>query len=187
MDIYSGAPFYMIHNEDPKWASFELLLTDPVLQSERLSLNWFCLAYRSAAQELELYRKQIFDNTRALLTKVPSRILNVESNYRIVPVEPGADPGFIDIKVSGPLHKIKSSALVGGCLYTQCMERGHPVFYRPSVGFYHPNYTMIFGKDNSTIRLTLGLDPSQVDVLAECFELIDALNGTSKCLSLDSS
>ncbi|HSW87392.1 MAG TPA: hypothetical protein VLG49_07850 [Rhabdochlamydiaceae bacterium] len=187
MDNYSGAPFYMIHNEDSKWASFDSLLTDPVLQSDRLSMNWFCLAYRSTVQELELYRKQIFNNTRALLSKVPSRILNVESNYRIVPVEPGADPGFIDIKVSGPLHKIKSAALVGGCLYTKCMEGGHPVFYRPSVGFYHPNFTMIFSKDNSTIRLTLGLDPSQVDLLAECFEMIDALNAPPKSLSVNNS
>jgi hypothetical protein len=56
------------------------------------------------------------------------------------------------------------------------MEGGQPIFYRPSLGFYHPNFTMLFGEENTTIRLTLGLDPAQVDILAECFEKIDALN-----------
>ena len=58
------------------------------------------------------------------------------------------------------------------------MEGGHQIFYRPSLGFYHPNFTMLFGEESSTIRLTLGLDPAQVDLLVECFEMIDALNGS---------
>jgi hypothetical protein len=178
MDNYSGAPFYMLHNRDSKWASFDALLTDPVLQADRLSLNWFCLAYQSAAPQLELYRKQIFDNTRALLNRVPARLFKANNNYRIVPVEPGADPAFLDIKISGPLHQIRGPALVGGSLYLNCMETGHPIFYRPSLGFYHPNFTMIFSEECSTIRLTLGLDPSQIDVLARCFEAIDGLNGS---------
>jgi hypothetical protein len=179
MDNYCGAPFYMIHNQDSKWASFDSLSTDPVLQTDRLSLNWFCLAYQSAAPQLELYRKQIFDNTRALLNKVPSRLFDKNCSYRIVPVEQGADTAFVDIKISGPFHQIRGAALVGGCLYVRCMEGGHPIFYRPSLGFYHPNFTMIFGKENTTIRLTLGLDPAQVDLLAGCFEMIDTLNDSS--------
>jgi hypothetical protein len=178
MDNYCGAPFYMMHNHDSKWAAFDALLTDPVLQADRLSFNWFCLAYQSAAPQLELYRKQIFENTRALLNKIPSRLFKQGIDYRIVPVEPGADPAFIDIKITGPLHQIRGSALVGGSLYLNCMEAGHPIFYRPSLGFYHPNYTMIFSEECSTIRLTLGLDPAQIDVLAGCFEAIDALNGS---------
>ena len=176
MDNYSGAPFYMIHNQDPKWSSFDRLLTDPALQTDRLSLNWFCLAYQSAAPQLELYRKQIFDNTRALLHKVPSRLFNENSNYRIVYVEEDADVAFVDIKISGPLHQLKGALLVGGSLYMNCMEEGHPIFYRPSLGFYHPNFTMLFSEENTTIRLTLGLDPAQVDVLTQCFERIDKLN-----------
>lgn len=176
MDNYCGAPFYMLHNQDAKWDSFNSLLTDPVLQADRLSCHWFCLAYKYTAPELELYRKQIFDNTRALLDKLPPRIFT-QVDYRIVPVEPGANAAFLDIKISGPLHRIRSSALVGGSLYMCCMEKGHPIFYRPSLGFYHTNFTMIFGEESSTIRLTLGLDPTQVDVLAGCFEAVDALNG----------
>jgi hypothetical protein len=65
MDNYAGAPLFMIHNGDEKWRAFDLLLTDPALQTDRLSLNWFCLAYLYTGKELEEYRNQIFANTRA--------------------------------------------------------------------------------------------------------------------------
>ena len=180
MDNYCGAPFFMIHNQETKWAHFDLILNDPGLQTDRLSLNWFCLAYKCAADQLELYRKQIFDNTRALLNKVPQRLLHDQSsNYRIIPVEEGADLAFLDIKIFGPLHAIRGGLLAGGSLYLKCMEGGHPIFYRPSLGLYHPNFSMIFCDNFTTIRLTLGLDPAQIDVLAKTFELIDSLNGSS--------
>jgi len=185
MDNYCGAPLYMIHNQGSQWKPFDFLLSDPALQTDRLSLNWFCLAYKSAALQLDLYRKQIFDNTWALLKKVPSRLFSGSSLYRIVPFKQGADLAFVDIKISGPFHQLRGAALAGGCLFMGCMEKGHPIFYRPSLGFYHPNFTMIFGEENSTIRLTLGLDPAQVDVLAETFKQIDMLNGSSQHLVLD--
>ncbi len=177
MDNYCGAPFYMIHAQTPAWTEFEALLTDPALQTDRLSFNWFCLAYQNAAPQLELYRKQVFDNTRAFLNKVPSRLFISHANYRIIPVQEGADPAFVDIKISGPLHQMKGSALIAGCLSLKCMEGGHPIFYRPSLGLYHPNLTMLFGEECTTMRLTLGLDPAQVDVLVDCFKMIDILNG----------
>jgi hypothetical protein len=179
MDNYCGAPFYMIHNQDPKWVEFDLLTRDPALQTDRLSLNWFCLAYKSAVPYLEHYRKQIFANTRALLNRLPSRLLNNNTRYRVVPIDQSADPAFIDIKVFGPFHQIRGSLLVGGFLTMKCMEKGHPIFYRPSLGFYHPNFSMLFADNCTTIRLTLGLDPAQVDVLVSCFEMLDTLNGSS--------
>jgi hypothetical protein len=186
MDNFCGAPFFMIHNDDPKWASFEALLTDPVLLTDHLSLNWFCLAYKYAAPELELYRKQIFDNTRALINRVPSRLLHdKQARYRIVPMEEGAELAFIDMKISGSFHQLRGALLAAGCLYTKCMEGGHPIFYRLSVGFYHPNFTMLFSEEHTTIRLTLGLDPAQVDLFVDCFEAIDALNGSSSQTLLD--
>jgi hypothetical protein len=56
------------------------------------------------------------------------------------------------------------------------MEGGHPIFYRPSLGLYHPNLTMIFSEKRTTIRLTLGLDPAQIDLLVDCFKMVDTLN-----------
>ncbi len=179
MDNYCGAPFYMIHNQEEKWAAFDLLLTDPVLQTDCLSLNWFCLAYKYAAPQLELYRKQIFENTRALLNKMPSQLFHDKSTgYRVVPVESGADPAFIDIKISGPLHEFRGAGLVGGGLFARCLEGGHPIFVRASLGFSHPNFSILFAEETTTIRLTLGLDPAQVELLADFFERIDALNGS---------
>lgn len=176
MDNYCGAPFYMMHAQSPAWAEFDALLTDPALQTDTLSLNWFCLAYQNAACQLGFYCKQIFDNTKSLLSKVPARLLNPNSPYRIIPVEEGADPAFIDIKVTGPLHQIRGSMLIGGCLSLKCMEGGHPIFYRPSLGLYHPNLTMIFCEERTTIRLTLGLDPAQIDLLVDCLNMVDTLN-----------
>jgi len=175
MDNYCGAPLYMIHAQSPVWAPFDALLADPALQTDRLSLNWFCLAYQSAAPYLEQYRKQIFDNTKSFLSKIPSKLFNQNGAYRVIPVEEGADPAFVDIKVSGPLHHIRGPMLVAGCITIDCMEGGHPIFYRPSLGLYHPNLTMIFCEERSTIRLTLGLDPAQVDVLVDCFKKINQL------------
>jgi hypothetical protein len=178
MDNYSGAPFYMIHNQDATWAFFDALLTDPLLQTDRLSYNWFCLAYQNAAPELETYLRQVFDNTRNLLDRVPSRLLaNKRSGYRIIPVGKGMDPTFLDIKIFGSFHQLRAS-IITGFLTVKCMEAKHPLFYRASVGFYHPNLTVLFAKDCTTIRLTLGLDPAQVDVLVDCFTSIDALNSS---------
>ncbi len=179
MDNYCGAPFSMIHSPDAKWASFDALLTEPILQTDRLSINWFCLAYQNAVPELESYRKQVFDNTRALLDKVPRRLLRNDVNYRIIPMEQGADLAFIDFKIFGPCHQLRASLLIGGGLILDCMAKNHPIFIRASVGFYHPNFTIIYGEECSTIRLTLGLDPAEVDILADCFARIDELNGSS--------
>lgn len=179
MDNYCGAPFFMAHNTDPKWDYFRSMIVDPVLQCDPLSLNWFCLAYRYAPMQLKKYQELIFENTKALLDRIPKRLLQDQTlTYRIIPFESEIDPSFIDIKVSGPLHAFKIAAFVGGTLILKALEGGQPLFTRPSLGFYHPNYTIIFGQNHSTLRLTLGPDPAQVELFAECFQLIDELNGS---------
>ncbi len=176
MDNYCGAPLFMIHNQDAHWIAFDRLITDPLLQTDRLSINWFCLAFSYAKDQLECYRKHIFDNTRALLEAVPKRLLTDQTaKYQIVPIESSADAAFIDIKVYGPFHQMRTS-LLGGFLILKSMEQKHPLFCRPSLGFYHPNLSILFSDTCSTIRLTLGLDPSQVKVLADAFEIIDSMN-----------
>lgn len=185
MDNYCGAPFCMVHNHDEKWSFFDSLLTDPALQTDRLSLNWFCLAYEHASPYLEGYRKHIFDNTRAVLNKIPERLYSTKNPYyRVIPVAPDADPSFIDIKIFGPLHAIRGGLLVGVFLTIKCMEAGHPLLYRPGIGFYHPNLAVLFGKECTTVRLTVGLDPSQVDTIVRCMDKINACNGSLKELKL---
>ena len=181
MDNYCGAPFFMVHNHDAKWTHFDSLLTDPVLHTDHLSLNWFSLAYQHAAPYLEAYRKQIFDNTRAVLDRIPAQLFSKENTrYRVIPIDPDADPTFIDIKIFGSLHEFRGDLFVGVFLTIKCMEAGYPLLFRPSIGFYHPNLAVLYGKECTTVRLTIGLDPAQVDVVVQCMEKIDACNATSE-------
>lgn len=177
MDNYSGAPFFIIRNGKP---AFDFLLTQPALQCDPLSLNWFSLAYHSIAPQLEQYTQQIFANTRSLLAKVPKALERKNGHYRIVPMTADADPAFVDIKVTGPLQKIKAAALVIPYLFLESMKKNQPIFHRPSLGFYHPNVSVIFGEECSTVRLTLGLDPAQVDIFAQCFETLSSLSCSGK-------
>ncbi len=178
MDNFCGAPFFMIHNEEGHWSAFEPLLTDPALQTDRLSFNWYCLAYRYGADHLERYRKQIFGNTRAILTSIPQRLFDPASRYRVIPMEASATPCFIDIKVSGALHELRASTAIGAGLYLQAMAAGHPVLYRRSIGFCHTNLGLLFNEDSSSSRLTVGLDPSQVEFYVDYFRQLDRLNGS---------
>ncbi len=179
MDNYCGAPFYLIHNQDEKWSHFDALLNDPALQTDRLSLNWFCLAYQNAAPYLEEYRQQIFSNTRSVLNKIPSELFDPNnSSYRVIPVSSGADPSFIDIKIFGPLHATRGGLLVAAFLTLKCMQAGHPLLYRPGVGFYHPNLAVLYGDTCTTVRLTVGLDPAQIDVIVKCMEKLSTLNAS---------
>lgn len=163
MDNYCGAPLYMVHNKDVYWDAFDALLTDPLLQTDLLSLNWFCLAYQHTASHLDQYRKQVFNNTRALLNQLP--LPRLHHPYRIIPFATDADPTFVEIQVKGPFHQVRAGALVGGSLLVNCLTNQQPIFTRPSLGFYHPNFTIIFGKDYSSVRITLGLDPRQIELL----------------------
>jgi len=172
MDNYCGAPLFMIHNSSSIWEPFDTLLNDPVLQTDRLSLNWFCLAYKHAAKDLELYRKYTFNNTRNLLCKIPAKFKEQNARYRVVPIAEDADAAFIDVKITGPLHNIRAGVLVGGILQMRCFEKKYPLFNRLSLGFYHPNFFIIFEENVTTLRLTLGLDPIEVDIFEECFKEI---------------
>lgn len=155
MDNYWGAPFFMIHNQDRKWEAFDDLIKSPLLMTDNLSLNWFCLAYKNSGLLLEKYRKHIFDNTRLLLDNTPL----------LDPMDIQLDPAFVSMKVHGPMHRFKAKLIVS-YLCISCMESGHPLFFRPSIGFYHANCAIFSDDDYSTIRLTLGLDPKQVEVLS---------------------
>ncbi|WP_420422399.1 hypothetical protein [Simkania sp.] len=185
MDNYCGAPFYMIHNKAAHWAPFDALLDDPALVTDSLSVNWFCLAYKHAAPYLEQYRKHIFENTRAVLDKIPPRLFQEGSPFRIVPFDHETDLSFFDIKISGPLHTIRGSTLAGGLLYLKCMEKGFPIFYRRSIGFYHSNFAMLFSEESATIRLTLGIDSDEVPLFIEIFNLMDTMNGSPTELLLE--
>jgi hypothetical protein len=177
MDNYCGAPFFMIHSADPHWDSYDSLLTDPALITDRLSFNWFALAYQHAFSYLESYRKQIFDNTRAILNEISPDLYNPHNLfYRVIPMDPDVDPSFIDIKIFGPLHTFRGEMLVGVYLTIKALAAGYPLLFRPGIGFHHPNLAVLFGKECTTVRLTIGLDPAQVGVIARCINQFSGCN-----------
>lgn len=176
MDNYCGAPFFMINNGSPFWSAFEQLFVDPVLQTDRLSYDWFCLSFQNASEELREYQIQILKNTREILDQIPESLFHTQAKYRVIPVARAADPSFIDIHVSGPFHRERGAALIGGLLYLRSMESGHPIFYRRSLGFYHPNFGFLANDQSSTIRLTVGLDPKEVDVFVKALSEINECN-----------
>ncbi|MBS0652881.1 MAG: hypothetical protein JSR39_05050 [Verrucomicrobia bacterium] len=180
MDNYCGAPFTMTRSKDEKWACFDTLLNDPALQTDSLSMNWFCLAYKAATPYIEWYRKQIFDNTREVLNRIPKRLYSKTNEYfRVIPIDQDADPTFLDIKIFGRFHAFRAELLVGVHTTLKCMEAGFPLLFRPGIGFHHPNLAVLYGTECSTVRLTIGLDPAQIDVVVRCLELVDACNGHS--------
>lgn len=174
MDNHTGSPCFMVHNQDRYWQLFDDIFADPSFLTDRLSLQWFALAFKNTHKQLDLYRHQIFANTRSLLKTIPIDLYDSKAPYHIIACQEDADPSFIDIKVIGPLHQFRAAAIVGGSLYLDSMEAKHPIYCRRSFGFYHPNLGIIFGEKSSTIRLTLGLDPSQVDVFSKCLRKLRA-------------
>jgi hypothetical protein len=174
MDNYAGAPLYMVHNQDRKWDAFESLLLDPIYQADELSRKWFSLAFSKIRKELDEYRKKIFDNTRAILDAIPQALYKGH-NYWVMRTDPGADVFFIDLRARGPSHAIKGPALLAGQIFMSCMEAQYPIFFRLSMGFYHPNFFVIDGKEMTIVRLTVGIDSGQIDLFKKCFKAIATL------------
>jgi hypothetical protein len=179
LDHCAIAPFLIIQNNDKKWAPFKDLCEDPCLITDLQSINWTTLAYKTASTQLQEYRDLISKRTLELLQKIPKRMFESDMPYRVVPFDETTDLSFIDIRISGPFHEQRASLLAAGSLYLHCMEGNCPMFFRRSFGFYHPNLGFLAGDNHSIIRLTLGIDPGQIDLFTRCFELIDSLNDNS--------
>lgn len=179
MDQYAGAPFFSIHRPVDEWRFIENLSKDVSLVTDNLSVNWFCLAYKHAFSDLLNYRGAVVKNTKALLERIPNSFFERGSEYQVVKFAKEVDPIFLDLKVSGKSHEIKAALIAGGSFFLHSWENRVPIFYRRSIGFYHANFGMLFGNKSSTIRLTLGVDPDQVEIYRKCFQELDLLNSSN--------
>lgn len=157
MDHFYGSPFYLINNGAPHWKPFEKLFTEEVHNTDHLSLQWFCLLYEFAANSVDAFRDLFFQNNRHVLQNVPEKLS--PTNKRMITVskvDTKAELTFIDVKVKGVFNKIIASLLVA---YFQF----HAIVYkvkasiRGSFGFLHPNVTLIFAPDSTTLRLHAGI------------------------------
>lgn len=173
MDNYYGAPFFMVNNSDPKWETFKAMSRSPGIQTDILSEQWFCLAYKYASEGLDDYRRLIFENSREILKNCPDSLRPKDDllNQRITvsQVDDEMDVSSIDIKVRGGFHKLKALALMAR-FYLSCIKHGVKTYSRASFGFFHPNFIVIMiqnVKDSTTIRLSPGINPRENKFIIE--------------------
>ncbi|WP_068469513.1 gamma-glutamyl-gamma-aminobutyrate hydrolase family protein [Candidatus Protochlamydia phocaeensis] len=173
MDNYYGSPFFMVNNGSSQWTPFNGLLRNPVHKTDPLSQQWFCLSNQYAADTIDQYRKQIFDNTKDLIKKIPQRLQPTQPGTQKVWVSTFDDkiePSFIDIKFVGKGHRAKAKDMIKK-FYQKCDEHDVKAFRRPSFGFYHPNITLLDTEsDVTSLRINPGLNPKETAVLVEYLE-----------------
>ena len=172
MDNYYGAPYLVVNNGDPKWLPFQKLKVLPALQTDLLSQQWFCLAYEFAFKELDEYRDLIFQNTRKALSNLPLELQNRNASLRVNTIDADVDPCFIDIKVQGLFHKLRSIFIIAE-LARHYLSHNIPITPRASIGFHQANVNLITiheSNEASSIRITLGTNHEEVSVIKEFIE-----------------
>ncbi len=177
MDNYYGAPFYVVNNGKEEWKSFERLFTDTVHETDSLSNQWFCLAYKYARDSLAAYKELIFSNTRYILENMPQSLRpRKDFEIKINRANRDMDVCFIDIKMKGKDFLSKSYKLMQD-FYKAMQRAGVKLFSRQSFGFYHPCYLVFdlpLDLGASTTRLTPGINPEDNEAILTFFRSIEA-------------
>jgi hypothetical protein len=157
MDHFYGSPFYVINNGADQWKPFDKLFTEEVHTTDKLSAQWFCLLYEFAPKSVDEFRFLFFANNRHVLENIPEQLS--PTNKRSITVSKAdakAELTFIDIKVKGLFHRVVASVLVGvSQLYA--VKNKVKASIRGSFGFLHPNATLIFSSNSTTLRLHAGI------------------------------
>lgn len=172
MDNYYGATFYMVNNGGEQWKEFDALASHEAYKTDPLSIQWFCLVNQCAPQATDAYRKQIFENTRKTLERVPATLRpGGNPHIRISTVAVDMDACFLDIKITSPKISDRDVEL----LIHQTFAAYHAKIHsRGSFGFYHPNVNIIpDDKGNVSIRVNPGLNPIEVEYLAEFLQELE--------------
>lgn len=185
IDNYFGSPFYVINNGDPHWKTFDRLFESKAHKTDHLSLQWFCLANRYAADYMDEYRRQIFTNARDLLKSVPEalkakapvrthkgqagqkiRVSNVDDDGMLV--------SFLDIKILGENASARART-VEEEFFNACAEEGVAIQSKPSFGFFTPNINRITSHGKLiNIRVNPGLDPKGNQAIGRFLERLAA-------------
>lgn len=178
MDNYYGSPFYIVNNGDVQWMPFESLACAPAHQTDALSLQWFTLALKYAADSLEQYRNLIFANTRALLDQIPANLQpnrHIEQSIKINRVNPNMAATFLDIKLLKNAHELRSY-LVTINLLQGLYDADSLARIRASFGFWHSNLTAFSHREgeSSTVRLNPGINPNEVPHIVNLLHTLSA-------------
>lgn len=178
-DNFYGAPFYLVNNGAKQWQKYNEISEKAVHQTDNLSLQWFTLSL-GISDSLEQYRKLIFDNTRDILNAIPDNLKPAEDlttqNIRINTVSDDMSACFIDMKVTGNMHKIKALALIG-LFYQEMLAKGIKVLTRSTFGLPNPNCILFSTdiKDSTTIRFHPGLNAQETQAFIDYFNLVDKI------------
>lgn len=170
VDNYYGAPFIIINNGDAFWEPFNSLRKDPAYQTDDLTHQWFCHSNRYCYSQMNDYRSLIFAGHREVLMSIPSQLVpkkGKEQRVRVNTVSDDMLSSFIDIKVTGIFHRLRSKFLLSR-LYFHSLRQGVKIHSRPSFGFCHLNVLVINAGATSTsssIRINVGLDHREIQVV----------------------
>jgi hypothetical protein len=145
MDNYYGAPFYMVNNGSSRWKAFEDLTSRDTYKTDPTSLQWFALANKYAAKQMDGYRKLIFQNCRRILNQVPVQ-LQPANNAKVwvCEVDEAMAPAFIDIKVGGTNREAgEFQSYLEEELLSTFKKNGMEMYTRASFGFFHCNLNVM--------------------------------------------
>lgn len=163
MDHYYGSPYYIINNGGQQWNSVNSILSNEAHTTDLLSLQWFCLATRYAADAQDDYRRLIYENSRQIMHYIPESLKaqkGTVKSMQIGTIDDKMAATFIDIKLRGSskIIGVRARALVKK-FYKKLFENSVKAVRRASFGFYHPNITLIPDGDCYSIRINPGLNP----------------------------
>lgn len=159
MDHFYGSPFYIINNGAGHWKSFDKLFTEEVHKTDHLSTQWFCLLHEFASKSVDEFRHLFFKNTKNIIQNLPEKLFSKKRKITVSKVDEKTDLTFIDVKIKGIFNKIIGSLLVSYFQFyaVVCKVKAS---IRGSFGFLHPNVTLIFSSDATTLRLHPGIPQS---------------------------
>jgi|GEM_PF-3250142 len=176
MDHYYAAPFYIVNNQDKKWDSFKNLFSDALLTPDDLSLQWFNLVMKYAADGLNSYRGLIFNNTKEILRRIPESLMydsTKNQTLRVNGIDESMKPPFVDLKVMAPKSEQESeSNKIKKSFKQMLIKEKMEACTRGSFGFFHCNFA-VFGEldDHArTIRINPGINPDEVDKIVAFFK-----------------
>jgi hypothetical protein len=183
MDEYYGSRWFMINNGAEHWNPFTVLSSHEAFKTDLLTTQWFCLANKYSPNGLDVYRKAIFDNTKAILKQVPEILLpGGNPLIKVCKVAEGMEPCFLDIKCYGDnseelLHQLE------GYLYKIFTERNVKIHSRGGYGYFNPNINLFTqGLDRNkgvkyvTMRLHPGINPEENELFIDFLQFAAGLS-----------
>lgn len=169
LDNYFGSPFYVINNNDEKWKHFKDIKTAKAYQTDPLSIQFFTWLNLTDPSLVDSYKDKIFQNTKDILSLVPSSFLPQEGKKVFIStVSENVNSSFIEIALTGE-DSFEQIQWIQQLFFEIFTEANKLVYARGSFGFAHPNFTWIDPK----IRINPGIDSSDNPLFLKFFKALE--------------